>query len=76
MAHPQRSHCPDITGTNKTMNSLTSENPPSIFQYISSTALPDQFSSGAQSCPTLRDPMNCSLAGYSSWGHKESDTTE
>ena len=37
-----------------------------------------QFSSVAQSCPTLCDPMNCStpglLAGHNSWGLKEVNT--
>jgi len=28
------------------------------------------------SCLTFCDPMERHLAGYSSWGHKESDTTE
>ena len=30
----------------------------------------------AQLCPSLCDPMNCSLVGYSPGGRKESDTTE
>ena len=38
--------------------------------------LTESESEVAQSCPTLCDPMDCSLVGCSPWGRTESDMTE